>query len=131
VKTHAEDPQEHHETILFVDDEVHQVSLIRRFLQKKGYKVLVAQDGVEAVELHRDHKDAIAAVILDVSLPKLSGWGSFFNHEEEPAGSKSYFRHGLHQTGTAIRNAESGCGRNRSEALPARPAFEEDSCSHN
>jgi DNA-binding response OmpR family regulator len=29
------------------------------------------------VELHRQYKDEIAAVILDVSLPKLSGWEAF------------------------------------------------------
>jgi two-component system, cell cycle sensor histidine kinase and response regulator CckA len=76
-KKQTEDAQEHHETILFVDDEVHQVSLIRGFLHKKGYKVLVARDGVEAVEVHRNDKDAIAAVILDLSLPRLSGWEAF------------------------------------------------------
>jgi two-component system, cell cycle sensor histidine kinase and response regulator CckA len=76
-KKQAEDVKERQETILFVDDEDRQVDLIRGLLEKKGYRVLVARDGIDAVELHRQYKDEIAAVILDVSLPKLSGWEAF------------------------------------------------------
>src|SRR5262249_18314070 len=48
-----------HETVLFVDDEDRQVDLIESFLKEKGYRVLVARDGIEAIELHRSHKDEI------------------------------------------------------------------------
>jgi nitrogen-specific signal transduction histidine kinase/CheY-like chemotaxis protein len=62
------------ETILFVDDEVQQVRLMQEFLENFGYKVLTAGDGAEAVELYERHKDEIAAVVLDLGLPKINGW---------------------------------------------------------
>ena len=76
-QTPPEAVTEKRETILFVDDESRQVDLIRGFLERKGYRVLVARDGLDAVEIHRQNKDDIAAVILDMSLPKLSGWEAF------------------------------------------------------
>jgi len=97
-KKQMEDTQEHHETILFVDDEVHQVSLIRGFLHKKGYKVLVARDGVEAVEVHKHHKDAIAAVILDLSLPRLSGWEAFLTMKKNQPEVRTIFATGYIKT---------------------------------
>ena len=65
------------ETVLFVDDEEKQLRLMRGFLESEGYKVLVARDGAEAVDMHLRHKDEIAVVILDLGLPKLNGWEAF------------------------------------------------------
>jgi two-component system, cell cycle sensor histidine kinase and response regulator CckA len=62
------------ETILFAEDEIRQLGLMQRFLQSKGYRILPAKDGAEAVEIFRQKKDEIALVILDVGLPKLNGW---------------------------------------------------------
>jgi CheY-like chemotaxis protein len=61
-------------TILFVEDEVKQLELMRKFLESEGYSVLAARDGPEAFETYLRHKDEIAAVILDLGLPKLNGW---------------------------------------------------------
>ena len=61
------------ELILFAEDEVQQLELMQRFLEAEGYRVLAAQDGIEAVELYRRHKNEIALVILDISMPKLHG----------------------------------------------------------
>ncbi|HYT89710.1 MAG TPA: PAS domain S-box protein [Gemmataceae bacterium] len=61
------------ETILLVDDE----PLIRQLgsviLQRQGYKVLLASDGLEALEVYREHRDHIDLVILDLTMPRLSG----------------------------------------------------------
>jgi CheY-like chemotaxis protein len=65
-------PQGH--VVLFVEDEIRQLELMRRTLDKAGYRVLVATDGVEAVETFLRHKDEISAVVLDLGLPKLNGW---------------------------------------------------------
>jgi DNA-binding response OmpR family regulator len=65
------------ELILFAEDEVQQLELMQRFLEAEGYRVLAAQDGIEAVELYRRHKNEIALVILDISMPKLRGWDAF------------------------------------------------------
>jgi len=59
--------------ILVVDDEVRMRTLIRDFLAKKGYTVLEAGDGVEALDLFFAEKN-IALVILDVMMPNMDGW---------------------------------------------------------
>ena len=71
------------ETILFAEDEVHQLKYMRRVLEREGYRVLGARDGVEAVELHRRHSDEIDLVVLDLRLPKMSGWDAFQEMKRE------------------------------------------------
>jgi len=65
------------QTILFVEDEVRQVQLMQNFLQRNGYRVLTAINGLEAVDIHLRHKDEISIVVLDLGLPGLSGWEAF------------------------------------------------------
>ena len=60
--------------VLFVEDEVRQLELMRKSLEKVGYRVLVAMDGVEAIETFLRHKHEISVVVLDLGLPKLNGW---------------------------------------------------------
>ena len=64
----------HGHVVLFVEDEIRQLELMRRTLEKAGYRVLVATDGVEAVETFLRYKDEISVVVLDLGLPKLNGW---------------------------------------------------------
>ena len=71
------------ETILFAEDEVHQLKYMRRVLEREGYRVLGARDGVEAVELHRRHSNEIDLVVLDLRLPKMSGWDAFQEMKRE------------------------------------------------
>ena len=59
--------------ILVVDDEVRMRTLIRDFLAKKGYTVLEAGDGVEAMDLFFDEKN-ISLIILDVMMPRMDGY---------------------------------------------------------
>jgi PAS domain S-box-containing protein len=82
------------ETVLFVDDEERQVSLIETFLKSRGYRVLVARDGLEAVEVHRNHKHEIAAVVLDLGLPGLNGWEAFLRMKNEQPDIKTIFASG-------------------------------------
>lgn len=64
------------ETLLIVEDEDSLRELLKSMLESKGYNVLTASDGVEAIETYEKHKDKIAAVISDVGLPRLDGWAS-------------------------------------------------------
>jgi DNA-binding NtrC family response regulator len=50
---------------------------MQRLLEKEGFKVLTAQDGAEAVALHRRHNDLIDIAILDFGLAKLNGLEAF------------------------------------------------------
>jgi len=64
-------------TVLIADDEENQLRLMERFLGTAGYDVLTARDGLQAVELFRRHRDSIVVAVLDLGLPKLSGWDSY------------------------------------------------------
>jgi len=57
--------------ILIVDDEPKIVDLVRAYLEKDGYKTLVAYDGKTALELARREKPAL--IVLDLMLPEVSG----------------------------------------------------------
>ena len=59
--------------ILMVDDESRMRKLVNDFLSKKGYEVIEAADGEEAVERFYIEKD-IALIILDIMMPKMDGW---------------------------------------------------------
>ena len=59
--------------ILVVDDESRMRKLVRDFLEKKGFSVIEAGDGMEAMELFYKEKD-IALIILDVMMPRMDGW---------------------------------------------------------
>ena len=57
------------ETILLVEDEKPVRQLVARVLEKRGYKILQAGSGAEAVEVWRHHKDDIALVLTDLIMP--------------------------------------------------------------
>ena len=59
--------------VLVVDDEARMRKLVKDFLVIKGFQVIEAGDGEEAVDLFFAQKD-IALVILDVMMPKMDGW---------------------------------------------------------
>ena len=59
--------------ILVVDDESRMRKLVKDFLSKKGYQVIEAANGEEAVDIFYENKD-IALIILDVMMPKMDGW---------------------------------------------------------
>ena len=59
--------------ILVVDDEARMRKLVKDFLSVKGFQVLEAADGEEAVDLFFEQKD-IAMILLDVMMPKMDGW---------------------------------------------------------
>lgn len=59
--------------ILIVDDESRMRKLVKDFLERDGFTVLEAGDGLEAMDVFYDNKD-IALLILDVMMPKMDGW---------------------------------------------------------
>lgn len=59
--------------ILVVDDEARMRKLVADFLKKKGYQVMEAADGSEALDIFFEQQD-IALIILDVMMPKMDGW---------------------------------------------------------
>ncbi len=61
-------------SILIVDDEQRMRKLIKDFLTVKGYSIIEAQDGEEALEMYEKNKNKIDLILLDVMMPKLDGW---------------------------------------------------------
>lgn len=59
--------------ILVVDDEARMRKLVKDFLTNKGFSVIEAGDGEEAVDIFFAQKD-ISLVLLDVMMPKMDGW---------------------------------------------------------
>ena len=59
--------------VLMVDDEARMRKLVKDFLAIKGYKVIEAEDGEQAVDIFFKEK-YIGLVILDVMMPKMDGW---------------------------------------------------------
>lgn len=59
--------------ILVVDDESRMRKLIRDFLEREGYQIIEAADGLEAVDAFLAEKD-INLIILDVMMPRMDGW---------------------------------------------------------
>jgi CheY-like chemotaxis protein/signal transduction histidine kinase len=70
-------------SVLLVDDDVMTQQLIRHHLTDAGLIVYVADDGVKALRMARDHRPS--AVILDIQLPRLDGWQVLAELKSEPS----------------------------------------------
>ena len=60
-------------TVLIVEDARNIADLLRLYLEKEGYTVVIAPDGMRGVEQFRTVHPSL--VLLDVMLPGLDGWG--------------------------------------------------------
>ncbi|MDD6021711.1 MAG: response regulator [Acutalibacteraceae bacterium] len=58
--------------ILVVDDDLNICELLRLYLEKEGYTVVIANDGVTAVTTFQEESPDL--VLLDIMLPRLDGW---------------------------------------------------------
>jgi DNA-binding response OmpR family regulator len=117
-------------TLLLVDDEQGLLKTSERYLQMKGYQVITAENGSEAIDKYRAH--GIDLVILDVGLPDMDGLrcletiksidqnakvvistGSYANEKEmldlgaETVLSKPYGLEELYNTAKEILNGQS------------------------
>ena len=60
------------EKVLVVDDDINICELLRLYLEKEGYSVTIANDGVSAVQTYNRIQPDIT--LLDIMLPQLDGW---------------------------------------------------------
>lgn len=63
--------------ILVVDDEEEVRRVAQALLERRGFTVFLAKDGVEALDRYREHADEIRAVLLDMTMPNLGGRETF------------------------------------------------------
>ena len=96
-------------TILVVDDEEHIVKVCARLLQKSGYEVLTAAGGKQAVELVRQHGAKISVVVLDMTMPEMSGRQTYEAMRKIMPGIKVLLCSGCSMEGHAQALLDSGC----------------------
>lgn len=65
-------------TILLVDDEKIIRMTVEPLLTKLGYKVFLAEDGLEGLEIFKKEKDKISIVISDMIMPRMNGRELFY-----------------------------------------------------
>jgi len=61
-----------HKKILVVDDEKKIVDIVKAYLERDGYRVIVAYDGRLALQMARSESPDL--IVLDLMLPEVSGW---------------------------------------------------------
>jgi two-component system cell cycle sensor histidine kinase/response regulator CckA len=64
-------------TVLVVDDEEVVREVTREMLEGDGLEVLTAGDGVEAIEVFREHQGQIVLILLDLTMPRMDGEETF------------------------------------------------------
>jgi two-component system cell cycle response regulator DivK len=69
--------------ILLVEDNEMNRDMLARRLQKRGYELMIAVDGLLAVEM--THKEKPDLVLMDMSLPGLDGWEASRRLKADPA----------------------------------------------
>jgi CheY-like chemotaxis protein len=60
-------------TVLVADDEPAIQAMTRALLERVGFRVLTASDGMEAVDLCTEHAEEITLLLIDINMPRLSG----------------------------------------------------------
>lgn len=68
-------------TIMVVDDEERIRSLVRAYLEKEGFRVVIATNGREALYLARDEKPDL--ILLDLMMPEMDGYEFMRLHRQE------------------------------------------------
>ena len=58
-------------TVLYIEDNPHNRRLVRRTLERRGYAIVEAVDGLSGLEMVRELKPPL--VLLDIGLPKMDG----------------------------------------------------------
>ncbi|MEH2209532.1 hybrid sensor histidine kinase/response regulator [Nostoc sp.] len=66
-------PAGHGELILIVDDEASIREVTQTWLEQNAYKVLVANDGIDAIALYTKHQQEISVVLVDMMMPCMDG----------------------------------------------------------
>jgi CheY-like chemotaxis protein len=66
--------REHGGTVLLIDDEEMIREMAATMLMRMGFKVLSAKDGVEALQIFKNHPDEVDIVLSDLSMPHMDGW---------------------------------------------------------
>jgi CheY-like chemotaxis protein len=95
-------------TILVVDDEELVRSMVGKVLRQHGASVLLASDGHEALDIYRQQRDKIDLILVDLTMPGLSGEEILLQLQKLKATQKIVIMSGYGETETMKRCAELG-----------------------
>ncbi len=95
-------------TVLLVDDDAMVRGVTRLALERMGCRVLVASDGVEGVEIFGRHLSEVDLVILDLTMPRLSGEEVFGQMRRLSPKVRVLLSSGYNETETTNRFAGKG-----------------------
>jgi PAS domain S-box-containing protein len=90
-----------HETILIVDDEDGVRGVLTRILERAGYSVIQAEDGLRGVEIFRARAGRIDLVVLDMAMPRMSGAEAYDRFVEIDPGVRILISSGYSEEGRA------------------------------
>ena len=97
------------ETVLLVDDEDRIVDIGKKILKIMGYKVLVARNGKEAIELYKKNQAGIDIVVLDMIMPEMGGGEAYDRLKEINPHVRVLLSSGYSIDGEATEILERGC----------------------
>ncbi|KAM3097986.1 response regulator [Phormidesmis sp. 146-35] len=96
------------ELILVVDDEAFIREIVKVTLEDCRYRVLTAQDGVEAIALYAEHKDEIRLVLLDLMMPALDGASTVYTLRKLNPTARIVAMSGLSTTEMKVKASSAG-----------------------
>jgi len=97
-----------YDTVLVVEDDVELRELLKTMLEAHDFKVLTAIDGLDAIEIFIQNKDAIGVVLSDLGLPRLGGWDAFLRMKEINPDVKGILASGYFHPGVKEEIIKSG-----------------------
>lgn len=97
------------ETVLLVDDELHVRDVGVIMLKRLGYRVLLAESGKEAIEQYGRYHHQIDLVVLDMTMPGMSGRETYEHLRALHPGVKVLLASGYSKEGAAEEILKRGC----------------------
>jgi two-component system, cell cycle sensor histidine kinase and response regulator CckA len=96
------------ETILVVEDEEMLRDMLKTVLLSRGYEVLTASDGIEAVEIYSLHRESIDLIVADIGLPRLAGSEVFLRLKQNNPGIRVVLASGFIEPGLRVEMMKAG-----------------------
>lgn len=97
------------QTVLLVDDEEIIQKVCKELLEAIGYRIFTAKDGKEALKLYKKNQDKIDLVLLDMTMPNMSGSEVYDRMKEMNPNIKVLLSSGYSIDGEATEILERGC----------------------
>jgi PAS domain S-box-containing protein len=96
-------------TVLLVDDEEVILEVGQALLEAMGYRIMLARNGKEAIEVYRKNQDEIDIVVLDMVMPTIGGGEAYDRIKEINPDIKVLLSSGFSIDGEATEILQRGC----------------------